>query len=124
MTLQLEVAVPAATGESDVELAVNAALDETETADKWAHDWVVGAAFIVSVRRGDAAEDDLPDWLVTGVSRQSVLTNIDGLNDLVRDMFQSFPDTADADEWRDRAGALGVRDPDGQPYRAHTEEDT
>ncbi len=45
------------------------------------------------------------------------------LSDLIRDMLQAFPDTADEQEWRDRAGALGVRDPDGKPYRAYTEED-
>jgi hypothetical protein len=48
---------------------------------------------------------------------------IDELHDLVRDMLQSLPDTADEQEWRDRAGALSVCDPDGQPYRAHTEDD-
>lgn len=53
----------------------------------------------------------------------AMLRNIDALNDLVRDMFQAFPDTADEPEWRDRAGALDVHDPDGQPYRALTEED-
>jgi len=53
----------------------------------------------------------------------ALLANIDGLNDLVRDMLQSFPDTADEQEWRDRAGALGVCDPDGQPYRSYTEDD-
>jgi hypothetical protein len=47
----------------------------------------------------------------------------DALRNLVRDMLQSFPDTADEPEWRDRAGALHVCDPGGQPYRAQTEED-
>ena len=42
---------------------------------------------------------------------------------LVRDMLQAFPDTADEQEWRDRAGALGICDPDGKPYRAYTEDD-
>lgn len=45
------------------------------------------------------------------------------LTALVRDMLQAFPDTADEQEWRDRAGGLGVQDPDGNPYRAYTEED-
>jgi hypothetical protein len=53
----------------------------------------------------------------------AMLRNVDGLNGLVRDMLQSFPDTADEQEWRDRAGALDVRDPDGQPYAACTEAD-
>jgi hypothetical protein len=53
----------------------------------------------------------------------AMLRNIDGLNDLVRDMLQSFPDTVDEPQWRDRAGELHVCDPDGQPYRAITEED-
>lgn len=53
----------------------------------------------------------------------AMLRNVDGLNDLIRDMLQAFPDTADEPEWRDRAGALNVHDPDGQPYRALTEED-
>jgi len=48
---------------------------------------------------------------------------IDQLHDLVRDMLEAFPDTADEQEWRDRAGALYVCDPDGQPYRAYTEDD-
>ena len=48
---------------------------------------------------------------------------IDGLSGLVRDVLQSMPDTADEQEWRDRAGALGLCDPDGHPYRAYTEED-
>jgi hypothetical protein len=52
-----------------------------------------------------------------------LLANIDGLHTLIRDIFQSLPDTADEPEWRDRAGALHVCDPDGQPYRALTEED-
>lgn len=46
----------------------------------------------------------------------------DGLAALVRDMLQAFPDTADEQEWRDRAGALGICGPDGKPYRAYTEE--
>lgn len=53
----------------------------------------------------------------------AMLRSIDGLNDLVRDMLQSFPDTADEQEWRDRAGALNVHDPDGMPYAAYTEAD-
>jgi len=53
----------------------------------------------------------------------AMLRNVDGLNDLVRDILQSLPDTADEPEWRDRAGALYVHDPDGQPYRAYTEAD-
>jgi len=48
---------------------------------------------------------------------------IEKLHDLLRDMFQSLPDTADEQEWRDRAGALSVCDLDGQPYRAYTEDD-
>jgi hypothetical protein len=52
----------------------------------------------------------------------ALLRNIDRLNDLIRDMLQSFPDTAGEQEWRDRAGALQVRDPDGQLYRAYTED--
>lgn len=47
----------------------------------------------------------------------------DALRTLIADMLQSFPDTADEQEWRDRAGALGVTDPDGQPYRAYTGDD-
>lgn len=46
-----------------------------------------------------------------------------GLHDLVRSILQSLPDTADEPMWRDSAGALSVFDPDGQPYRAVTEED-
>jgi hypothetical protein len=49
--------------------------------------------------------------------------HIDQLHNLIRDMLQSFPDTADEPQWRDRAGELHVCDPDGQPYRAITEED-
>ena len=47
----------------------------------------------------------------------------DGLRALVRRILQSMPDTADEPEWRDRAGALGVTDPDGEPYRAQTDDD-
>jgi glycine/D-amino acid oxidase-like deaminating enzyme len=45
------------------------------------------------------------------------------LHALVRDMLQSFPDTADEQEWRGRAGEVGVTDPDGEPYRAYTGDD-
>jgi len=48
---------------------------------------------------------------------------IDRLHDLIRDMLQSCPDTADEQEWRDRAGALHVHSTDGQPFRAYTEDD-
>jgi hypothetical protein len=48
---------------------------------------------------------------------------IEELHDLLRDIFQALPDTADEPEWRDRAGALSVCDLDGQPYAAATEED-
>jgi septal ring factor EnvC (AmiA/AmiB activator) len=47
----------------------------------------------------------------------------DGLRSMVAAILQSMPDTADEQEWRDRAGTLGVTDPDGQPYRAWTEDD-
>lgn len=46
---------------------------------------------------------------------------IDDLHDLVRDILQADGETTDLHEWRDRAGALHVCDPDGQPYRAWTE---
>jgi hypothetical protein len=52
-----------------------------------------------------------------------LLADIDALRSLVSDMLQSLPDTADEQEWRDRAGALHVCDPGGQPYRAYTEDD-
>ena len=52
-----------------------------------------------------------------------LLRNIDALHGLIRDILQSMPDTADEQEWRDRAGTLHVCDPDGQPYRAYTEDD-
>jgi hypothetical protein len=42
---------------------------------------------------------------------------------LVRDILQALPDTAGEQEWRERAGAAGITDPDGEPYRAWTEED-
>jgi hypothetical protein len=48
---------------------------------------------------------------------------IGALTALVRDILQSLPDTADEQEWRDLAGAAGVTDPDGTPYRAWTEDD-
>lgn len=71
---------------------------------------------------GEAATLQKPGRPTTSLE-DSLLRNIDGLNNLVRDMLQAFPDTADEQEWRDRAGALDVHDPDGQPYRAYTEED-
>jgi hypothetical protein len=48
--------------------------------------------------------------------------DVAALHDLVRDILQSLPDTADDYEWRDRAGRLHVCDPDGRPYRAWTED--
>jgi hypothetical protein len=51
------------------------------------------------------------------------LRTVEALHGLVRDMLQDMPDTADEPEWRNRAGALHVRDPYGKPYRALTEED-
>jgi hypothetical protein len=68
------------------------------------------------------AAPDSPGRPTTSLE-DAMLRNIDGLNDLVRDMLQSFPDTADEREWRDRAGALDVRDPDGAPYCAYTGDD-
>ena len=52
-----------------------------------------------------------------------MLRTAEALQALIRDMLQAFPDTADEPQWRDRAGALHVCDPDGKPYRALTEED-
>lgn len=54
-------------------------------------------------------------------AEDDLITEIDGLHALVRDILQSLPDTADEAQWRDRAGRLDVCDPDGQPYRAVTE---
>jgi hypothetical protein len=68
------------------------------------------------------AAPDTPGRPTTSLEN-AMLANIDGLNDLVRDMLQSLPDTADEQGWRDRAGTLSVCDPDGQPYRAYTEDD-
>lgn len=53
----------------------------------------------------------------------SLLRNIDGLNGLVRDILQADGETTGLHEWRDRAGRLHVCDPDGQPYRAWTEDE-
>lgn len=64
------------------------------------------------------------DRKVIGVAVRAVARALDGeLHALVRDMLQAYPDTADVEEWRDRAGSLGVTGPDGQPYRAYTEAD-
>jgi hypothetical protein len=54
MTLQITVTVPATTGESEVERAINAALDEPPC--DW-EDWEVGLASITDVKRivGDEA---------------------------------------------------------------------
>lgn len=40
----------------------------------------------------------------------------EGYDTLIRDILQAYPDTADIVEWRDRAGKLGVLDPDGRLY--------
>ncbi len=56
MTLQIEVTVPIATGENEVEQAINAVLDEQPGVD-W-EDWTVGAATIVNVRRARVEDDD------------------------------------------------------------------
>lgn len=48
MKFEIEVTVPATTGENEVSTAINAALDEPPC--DWG-DWEVGAAIIVTVRR-------------------------------------------------------------------------
>jgi hypothetical protein len=54
MILQMEVKVPAVTGENEVETALNAALDESgETGLDWGN-WEVGALVIADVRREGA----------------------------------------------------------------------
>jgi hypothetical protein len=58
ITLQVSVTVPAEAGESEVESAINAALDEPPC--YWG-DWVVGAATIISVERGELPYDELDD---------------------------------------------------------------
>lgn len=55
MTLQLTVTVPDSTGESDVEKAINGALDEPPC--DW-EDWVVGGAQITNVERIDEEDTD------------------------------------------------------------------
>ena len=80
------------------------------------------AAGAAAIERKAQQEPDMPGRPTTSLE-DAMLANIDGLNDLVRDMLQSFPDTADEQEWRDRAGTLDVHDPDGHPYRAYTEDD-
>jgi hypothetical protein len=48
ITLTITVTVPAATGENEVETAINAALDEPYC--EW-DNWTVGAAIITGVKR-------------------------------------------------------------------------
>ena len=55
ITLQLTVEVPATVGESEVENAINAALDEPPC--DW-DDWTVSGVSIVGVRMFEAADDD------------------------------------------------------------------
>lgn len=51
MTLTLTVTVPATVGESEVEQAINRALDEgQETCNDWGK-WLVGAVTITDVKR-------------------------------------------------------------------------
>lgn len=49
ITLELQVTVPATTGESEVERAVNAALDEPPC--DWG-DWTVGEVVITKITKG------------------------------------------------------------------------
>lgn len=76
----------------------------------------VGSVFGLRARPAAPAEQAAPD--PDGQQRY-----IDQLHDLIRDMLETFPDTADEQDWRDRAGHLYVHDHDGQPYHAYTEDD-
>jgi len=58
MTFELQVTVPAATGESEVQNAINQALDEPPC--DWGR-WIVGAAVITKVERGEVDLDSLYD---------------------------------------------------------------
>jgi hypothetical protein len=82
----------------------------------------IRAGFDAIVAREPHAAPD-PQGRPTTSPEDAMLANIDGLNGLVRDILQSLPDTADEQQWRDRAGALNVCDPDGMPYAAYTEAD-
>ena len=53
ITMTLKIEVPAATGENEVETAINAALDEPPC--DWG-EWTVGAAIITNVERSRRAK--------------------------------------------------------------------
>lgn len=52
ITLEIKVRVPNATGENEVETAINAALDENhETGLRWGGDWEVEQAVVINADR-------------------------------------------------------------------------
>ena len=99
-----------------------------------ANDAFLAATWATGSERWKAAWADVEDWHpaireqcavldAASEAMEKLTAERDGLRELIASILQSMPDTADEQEWRDRAGALGVTSPDGEPYRAWTEDD-